>query len=123
LTLTRIFENLTEKLWLILNSLALSSWEGIIPEEDLKNVERVAPLMKVFGYKPEVHVGSYDHFISKTSQMLHIAFLGNEIRNAYKPAKPAKKLPPKAVMKPTLAQFVENSEKKISNRKTLSTEL
>jgi len=43
---------------------ALSSWEGIIPEEDLKNVERVAPLMKVFGYKPEVHVGSYDHFIS-----------------------------------------------------------
>jgi hypothetical protein len=79
--------------------------------------------MKVFGYKPEVHVGSYDHFISKTSQMLHIAFLGNEIRNAYKPAKPAKKLPPKAVMKPTLAQFVENSEKKISKRKTLSTEL
>ena len=79
--------------------------------------------MKVFGYKPEVHVGSYDHFISKTSEMLHIEFLGNEIRNAYKPAKPAKKLPPKAVMKPTLAQFIANSGNTISKRKTLSTEL
>ena len=55
--------------------------------------------------------------------MLHIEFLGNEIRNAYKPAKPAKKLPQKAVMKPTLAQFIANSENTISKRKTLSTEL
>ena len=78
--------------------------------------------MKVFGYKPEVHVGSYDHFISKTSEMRHIEFLSNEIRNSYKPAKSAKKLPTKPVMKPTLAQFVANSQKK-SNRNAMHTEL
>lgn len=43
---------------------ALSSWEGIISDDDLSLVDEKAPLMKVFGYKPEVHSGSYDHFIS-----------------------------------------------------------
>jgi len=44
---------------------ALSSWEGIIETEDLDKVEEVAPLMKVFGYKPEIHRGEYDQFKSE----------------------------------------------------------
>merc|ERR1711935_105157 len=43
---------------------ALSSWEGIIEPEDLDKVADVAPLMKVFGYKPEIHRGQYDQFKS-----------------------------------------------------------
>ena len=78
--------------------------------------------MKVFGYKPEVHVGSYDHFISKTSEMRHIDILANEIRNSYKPVKPKKSLPSKPVMKPTIAQFVANSQKN-SKHKITHTEL
>lgn len=102
--------------------IALSSWEGVIPEKDLENVAKVAPLMKVFGYKPEVHVGSYDHFISKTSEMRHIDILANEIRNSYKPVKPKKSQPSRPVMKPTIAQFVANSQKK-SKHKSTRTEL
>ncbi|CAG5109579.1 Oidioi.mRNA.OKI2018_I69.chr2.g4099.t1.cds [Oikopleura dioica] len=43
---------------------ALSSWEGKVSDEELDNVEKMAPLMKEFGYKPELHFGSYDHFLS-----------------------------------------------------------
>lgn len=44
---------------------ALSSWEGIIETEDLDKVAEVAPLMQVFGYKPEIHRGEYDQFKSE----------------------------------------------------------
>ena len=44
--------------------IALSSWEGVIKDKDLDVVEDHAPLMKVFGYKPEVHHGEYNQFKS-----------------------------------------------------------
>ena len=51
--------------------LALSSWEGKVSDEELDNVEKMAPLMKEFGYKPELHFGSYDHFLRKTSKFFY----------------------------------------------------
>ena len=63
--------------------LALSSWEGKISDEDLDKVAEVAPLMKVFGYKPEVHKGAYDQFISNTSQLTHLRYLTAEYKFKY----------------------------------------
>ena len=66
---------------------ALSSWEGIIEPEDLDKVAEVAPLMKVFGYKPEIHRGQYDQFKSQVSNVysLFARFLNNELLFNYKP--------------------------------------
>jgi hypothetical protein len=63
--------------------LALSSWEGKISDEDLEKVDTIAPLMRIFGYKPEVHVGEYDQFISKTSQQVHVNLHVNELKYNY----------------------------------------
>jgi len=57
-------ERSTDQVVKALYKSALSSWEGKISDEDLDKVAEVAPLMKVFGYKPEVHKGAYDQFIS-----------------------------------------------------------
>ena len=66
--------------------LALSSWEGVIEEKDLEVVEENAPLMRVFGYKPEVHSGEYNQFKSQVSKYeLFKAFLQAEIQYKYKP--------------------------------------
>ena len=53
---------------LILYVLALSSWERIIETEDLDKVAEVAPLMQVFGYKPEIYRGECDQFKSQVSK-------------------------------------------------------
>ena len=47
----------------------------------------VAPLMKVFGYKPEIHRGEYDQFKSQVSNVYNIfaLFLNNERTFNYKP--------------------------------------
>ena len=69
-------------------NLALSSWEGIIETEDLDKVAEVAPLMKVFGYKPEIHRGEYDQFKSQVSKFdLFKKLLNAEIEFNYKPRK------------------------------------
>lgn len=73
----------TKEKLIIFILLALSSWEGIISDDDLSLVDEKAPLMKVFGYKPEVHSGSYDHFISQTSQTSHLNFLTAEFETNY----------------------------------------
>ena len=68
--------------------LALSSWEGIIETEDLDKVAEVAPLMQVFGYKPEIHRGEYDQFKSQVSKFdLYKKLLNAEIEFNYKPRK------------------------------------
>ena len=68
--------------------LALSSWEGIIETEDLDKVAEVAPLMQVFGYKPEIHRGEYDQFKSQVSKFdLFKKILNAEIEFNYKPRK------------------------------------
>ena len=68
--------------------LALSSWEGIIETEDLDKVAEVAPLMKIFGYKPEIHRGEYDQFKSQVSKFdLFKKLLNAEIEFNYKPRK------------------------------------
>lgn len=75
-------------MWLIFDRfiLALSSWEGVIEPEDLDKVAEVAPLMSVFGYKPEVHRGEYDQFKSQVSNYsLFARYLNNELKFNYKP--------------------------------------
>ena len=67
-------------------SLALSSWEGIIESEDLEKVDDIAPLMSVFGYKPQVQKGEYDQFKSQVSKYdLFKSLLEAEIEYNYKP--------------------------------------
>jgi len=57
-------ERSTDQVVKALYTSALSSWEGKISEEDLDKVAEKAPLMTVFGYKPEIHRGEYGQFIS-----------------------------------------------------------
>ena len=64
----------------------MSSWEGVIEDKDLNVVEDNAPLMRVFGYKPEVHHGEYDQFKSQVSKYeLFKTFLQAEKKYNYKP--------------------------------------
>ena len=51
--------------------------------------------MKVFGYKPEIYKGSYEHFISKTSQKTHFEFLKAEFQHNYTYKEPEKRKRPK----------------------------
>ena len=65
---------------------ALSSWEGVIEPEDLDKVAEVAPLMQVFGYKPEIHRGEYDQFKSQVSNISKFdCVLNSEKKFNYKP--------------------------------------